>query len=463
MTDAKPSPALLTAHGADPLSGRFVTPGDGVIALRALLLAALAVGTSRITGGRATPEILATAAALRQLGVQVALEADAWQVQGLGVLGLLAPDGPLQPGPGRASLALLLGLLAPYDLSVHFAPEARPADPEAGDAAAAPAEDLPPGLVAALSTIGAQIERAADGGVTLRGACLPRPPRLTLDPADEVSKTALLLAGLQLAGDSEIYERAASRDHGEKLLAAFGADITVTPDAGDDEGVTVRLKGLPELRPQTISVPGDPSAAGFAIVAALIIKGSELVVENVLINPLRTGLIDTLLEMGGDIQFLNQREISGEYVADLRVRSSWLKGVLVSARHARAMPDDLAALAIAASFAQGETIIAGLDTLPPAQASQIEGLIAGLKANKISVMREADSLILAGDGKVAGGGKVDSLGDPALAMSFAVLGLASRHKVTIRGGEAIADSFPDFVANMTAAGGRFARTRAPKS
>ena len=433
MSDAKPNADLLTA------------PGDGAISLRALLLAALAVGSSRISGMRASPDLLASAAALRQMGVRIDMDGADWRVQGLGGLGLLAAAAPLAPGAG---LALWLGLLAPYNMTTRFSP-----DP------AAEFDTLPPALLEALSALGARVERAEDGGISLVGASLPLPVRLSLEEADETSKTALLLAGLQVAGQSAIHERVASQDHSEKLLARLGADIAVTPDAGDGEGVTITLTGLPDLSPQAISVPGDPSAAAFAIVAALIIKGSDLVVDNVLINPLRTGLIDTLLEMGGDIQFINQRETGGEHIADLRVRSSWLKGITISARHGRALIDDIGPLAIAAAFAQGETVINGLGGLSAAQNGRLQTLIAGLRANKVGVTLDGGSLRLGTDGKVAGGGRVDCAGDASLAMSFAVLGLASRHRVTVTGATALADSFPDFVASMSAAGGRFPPTK----
>ncbi|WP_193337473.1 3-phosphoshikimate 1-carboxyvinyltransferase [Devosia beringensis] len=458
MTDTKTNASLLTAHGADPLSGRFVTPGDTAISQRALLLAALSVGSSKIRGVRASQAVLATAAALGQLGVRIEMNGPDWQVHGLGVLGLLAPDGPLQAGPGASNLALLAGLLAPYDMTVLFSPP-----PALEDGTATTLEPLPPALLDGLGALGARVEPQEDGGLKLVGACLPVPLRLDLEQPDETSKSALLLAGLQVAGESAIHERVATHDHGEKLLAAFGADINVTPDEGDSEGVTIRLNGLPALQPLGISVPGDPSAAAFAIVAALIIKGSELVVANVLINPLRTGLIDTLLEMGGDIQFINQRETAGEHIADLRVRSSWLKGIRISERHGRALLDDIAPLAIAAAFAQGETVINGLGGRNTVQDSRLKALVAGLRTNKVGATLSAESLSLVGDGKVAGGSKVDSQGDGSLAMSFAVLGLASRHKVTIKGAEAIADSFPDFVAAMSAAGGKFPPTKTSKT
>jgi len=443
MTDPKLNPTPLTAHGADPLSGRFNVPGDSTISLRALLLAALTVGRSSITGLRTSREVLACTRALRQMGVAIEQHGDVWTVNGLGVAGLLAPEASLKAEDDTGSTMLLLGLLAPYGLVTSIDTGSD------GDGA------LPPALLDGLGALGAKVEVRAEDGLVLHGASLPVPLRQSMIAPEETIKTALLLAGLQTAGDSVIHESAATADHTEKLLAAFGADITVTPDADNGEGVTIRLKGLPALRPQAISVPGDPSAAAFAIVAALIIKGSELVVENVLINPLRTGLIDTLLEMGGDIQFLNQRQIGDEHVADLRVRSSWLKGVHVDRRHARAMLDDLPALAVAAAFAQGESTIDGFAGADGSAHNQLDTLAGGLAANKVVITRGSDSLTIAGDGKVAGGASVECHGDAAIAMSFAIMGLASRHKITITDAEAVAERFPDFVTNMTAAGGRF--------
>jgi len=440
MTKANTSPASLNAHGADPLNGRFLTPGDIAISQCALLLAALSVGASTIHGVRASRAVLATVAALRQMGVTIEQNDDVWTVHGLGVAGLLEPEDALEPGQSSISAALLMGLMTPYGFTTQLGKT--PALP--GEAMAA--------LIEALGAIGGRIERRPDGRTSLRGACLPLPVRQTLTTPATTIKTALLLAGLQIAGEHRIRETMATPDHMEKLLAAFGADIEVTPDMGNGEGVTIRLAGLPALKPQTLNVPGDPSAAAFAIVAALVIKGSELVVENVLINPLRTGLIDTLLEMGGDIEFTNQRETAGEHVADLRVRSSWLKGVRVDKRHASSMLDDIPALAVAAAFAQGETVIEGLGELGN---DRLAIIATGLSANKVGVTRQADSLTIAGDGKVSGGGRVRCGDDAAIAMSFVVLGLASRHKVSIEDADAIADSFPDFVATMTRLGGRF--------
>ncbi|OYX06679.1 MAG: hypothetical protein B7Z15_16270, partial [Rhizobiales bacterium 32-66-8] len=426
MTDpiASPAPnaAPLVAHGADPLTGRFVVPGDPTISQRALLLGALAVGRSSIEGLSQSADVMATAGVLRQLGVRIAAHDGAWQVHGLGVGGLLEPEQALACGSSVSTAQLALGLLAPYDFAVRVA----------GNETLARQPIRP--LLAALGVTGARGVDADDGRIPLtwRGNGMAAPIRASLATRSEATKSALLLAGLQIAGITSIHEPLATQDHTEKLLAQFGADITVTAD--ESGGASIRLVGLPELRPRHLLVPGDPSAAGFAVVAALIVPGSDLVIENVLVNPARSGLIDTLLEMGGDIQFLNQREIGGEHVADLRARSSRMKGVQVDGQHAATMLDDIPILAIAAAFAQGETRIDGLGALRDQDSDRLAASAAGLAANKVSVVEGSDSLTITGHGRVDGGGTVATRGDHAIAMSFLVLGLASRHRVTVDDG-----------------------------
>lgn len=442
MTEPATNPTPLASHGADPLTGRLGTPGDRAIAHRALILGALTVGHTSIEGLPETPDVLATAAALRQLGVRIESHDGAWHVHGLGVGGLLEPSGPMDFGNWGAAVPLLLGLVAPYDFASRLvggpALMARPLH----------------ALLDALGATGAREVDARDGRLPLRfrGSSLPLPVRQTA--ASEEIKSALLLAALQISGTSVIQEAVATRDHTEKLLAGFGADITVTHDEAG--GATITLVGRGALTPpRRLVMPGDPSAAAYGIVAALIAPGSDLLIENVLVNPTRTGLIDTLLEMGGDIQFLNQREIGGEHVADLRVRSSRMKGVRVDAVHAAAMIDDIAALAVAAAFAQGESRIEGLAELRQLGGDRLSALAAALAVNKVGVTEGEDSLVISGHGKVDGGGTVVTRGDPAIAMSLLVLGLASRHKVTVDDASAIDTVFPGFVATMTTAGGRF--------
>jgi 3-phosphoshikimate 1-carboxyvinyltransferase len=443
MTDPIASPAPLAAHGADPLTGRFAVPGDVSISHRALMLGALTVGRTSLEGLSETAEVMASAAALRQLGVRIDNHDGAWHVHGLGVGGLLEPTGSLNFGSSDAGARLALGLLAPHDFATRIV----------GGPGLARRSIRP--LIEALETIGAGVTDADDGRIPLtwRGTAFAAPIRITMAAPSEEIKSALLLAAAQIAGSSTIHEPVVTRDHTEKLLAAFGADIAVTPD--EVGGATIRLVGLTELRPRHLVVPGDPTAAGYAIVAALIVPGSELVIEKVLVNPARTGLIDTLLEMGGDIQFLNQREIAGEHVADLRVRSSRMKGMRVDAMHAAAMLDDIPALAIAAAFAQGETLIEGLGEMREQGGDRLAAIAAGLAASRVTVAEGGDSLSITGSGRVDGGGTVVTRGDYAVAMSFLVMGLASKNTITVDDASGIAAAFPDFVAAMTEIGGRF--------
>ncbi|WP_240231368.1 3-phosphoshikimate 1-carboxyvinyltransferase [Devosia lacusdianchii] len=447
MTDPLPTAVPLAAHGADPLTGRFATPGDKAISHRVLILAAMAVGRSSIEGLLEAEDVMATAAALRQLGVHIDRRDAGWEVQGQGTGGLLEPAGPLELGNSGTGARLLLGLLAPYAFAFTVNGGAtltrRPMQP----------------LLDALAQTGVSVVSSDDGNlpVTLRGPLVPLPIDHVMAAPSEQIKSALLLAGLGIGGTTRIVELVPTRDHTEKLLAEFGAAITVT---SDDAGVTtILLAGLPELAPRRVTVPGDPSSAAYAILAALIVPGSDLLVENVLVNPTRTGLIDTLLEMGGDIQFLNQREAGGEHVADLRVRSSRMKGVRVDAMHAAAMLDDIPALAIAAAYAQGETVIDGLAELRDQECDRLAATAAGLAANKVTVAEGDASLTIGGIGKVDGGGTVLTRHDHRIAMSFLVLGLASRHKVTVDDSTAIAASFPGFVDAMTALGARFEPVR----
>lgn len=454
MTEiAHPIPANsapLASHGASPLTGRFTTPGDTAISHRSLILAALAVGRSSIEGLRETEYVLATAAALRQLGVRIEPRDGAWHVHGLGAGGLLEPQGPLELGQAGGGAPLLMGLVAPYPFATRFT------------GPSASMRHWLPALLEALARIGATASTAPDGGLplTLRGPRLPLPLTHVMAAPSEAVKSALLLAGAQMEGTTTIVEPMATGDHTEKLLEDFGGAVSVVSD--DAGGATIGVTGLAELQPRRVVVPGDPSAAAYGLVAALIVPGSDLVIENVLVNPLRTGLIDTLLEMGGDIQFLNQREAGGEHVADLRVRSSRLTGIRVGAAHAAAMLDDTPILAVAAAYAQGETVIEGLGALRGQSPDRLAATAAGLAASRVTVAEGEERLTIGGIGKVEGGGTVLSQGDGRIAMSFLVLGLASHKRVTLDDISPIAASFPGFVAAMTAAGARFEPVKGQK-
>ena len=431
MTQTAPIRAQpLASRGATALSGRLAAPGDRLLAQMGLMLASLAVGRSTLSGLTPTPDLLATAQALGQLGVTVTMEAQAWHVDGLGPLGLLEPQTALVPASPEAA-ALLLGLLAPYPFATRLA---------------GPAAKAAPALCAALAPIG-QVSAEKDG-LSLRGSPLPLPLRETLAGADAITKTALLLAAAQTRGLSTLIEPTPSHDHAEKLLSAFGARLTAREDEAG--GSTLDLAGLAELRPQHIAIAGDPALAAYPAVAGLIVPGSDITIENVLINPLRTGLIDTLLEMGGDILFVNQRQLGSEHVADLRVRSSRMKGIALSAEHAASLMADMALLAVAAAFAEGESRFAGVGDA---------ALVEALSAQKIAASLDGDTLVVAGTGKVEGGGKPVSGADPRLCMSLLVLGLASRKKVALDDAAGIEALFPGFADTLRAAG---ARIEAPK-
>ena len=427
--------APLASHGADPLSGRFATPGDIGLSHRALVLAALTVGHSSIAGLSEAAEVQATIEALRQLGVGIEQRDAVWHVHGLGVGGLLEPEGILDLGATGSGATLLLGALAPHRFTARLR--------GVGTAERATLE--------ALAAIGATATEV-DGLVTLRGPALPLPLTHRLAQASEAVKSALLLAGAQIAGISTVVEPTASPDHLERLLLEFGAAVSMTPDEG---GVSVSITGLTDLRPQEVTLAGDPVLAGYPVVAALVVPGSDLIVENVLVNPGRTGLIDTLLEMGGDIQFLNQREAGGEPVSDLRIRSSRLKGIRVDAEHAATMLEDIPALAMAAACANGETVIEGLGALRVGPSDRLAAIAAGLASSKVTVAEGDEDITIGGIGKVEGGGMVASRGDAAVAMSFLVLGLASQKRVTVDDSSGMAMRFPGFVAAMTPAGARF--------
>lgn len=431
MTDKSQSPAPLTAHGADPLTGRFAVPGDSVLAARALLLAALSVGPSTLMGMPEQGALLALATALERLGVVIRRDGSQWQVRGLGVGGLLAPSAPLALAELGPMAGLLLGALASHDMDC-----------------AVTGADVPEGVLTALGRIGALLVPGHEDTKIWRGAMLALPITADMAVTDELVLSALLLAGAQLPGLSQLRAPAALLNHTENLLAGFGADISVSEEA--DGSRLIRLRGERELAPKIVSIAGDPSLAGFGLVAGLIVPGSDLLVAGVLVNPLRSGLIDALLEMGGDISFTNQREVMGEHVADLRVRSSWLRGLAVDAERARLLGDDVVALAIAASFAEGDTTIEGLDGTGLGTA-----LAAGLTANRVKARLESGRLVISGERKVPGGGAVSSQGDAWLAMGFAVLGLASKNKVAIDDITAIEGQFPGFVQAMAALGGHY--------
>jgi 3-phosphoshikimate 1-carboxyvinyltransferase len=448
MTHDAGVPRPLSARRSDPLRGRLRVPGDKSISHRAVILGAMAMGQTRIEGLLEGADVLSTIGAMRALGAKIEKhdieKHDAvWQVNGLGVGGFLEPQGPLDFGNAGTGVRLAMGALAPYGFTSHFI----------GDASlsARPMRRV----LDPLRNIGVELVSHDDGKlpISLRGPRTPLPIHYRVPMASAQVKSSLLLAGLFIPGITTIVEPVMTRDHTEKLLAAFGAQIEITTDAAGER--TINLVGLPDLRGQSVAVPGDPSSAAFPIVAGLVVPGSDIIVENVLMNATRTGLIDTLLEMGGDIAFLNQRNAGGEDVADLRVRSSRLKAIAVPADRAPSMIDEYPVLAIAAAFADGETRMEGLAELRVKESDRLSAVAMGLAANGVDCVEGPETLIVRGNGRVAGGGQVASHLDHRIAMSFLVMGLASKNPVTVDDTAMIATSFPNFVEGLEALGARF--------
>ncbi len=292
---------------------------------------------------------------------------------------------------------------------------------------------------------------------SIRGAetALPITYRVPM-PSAQV-KSAVLLAGLNAPGETTVIEPIPTRDHTEKMLKGFGADISVSVNESGER--VIRLKGQPELKPQDIDVPGDPSSAGFPMVAALIIPGSDITIENVLLNEHRTGLITTLIEMGGDIQIVNRRETGGEEVGDLRVKASKLKGITVPADRAPSMIDEYPVLAVAAAFAEGDTFMPGLDELRVKESDRLAAVARGLEANGIPCVETEDTLTVTGGATDIGGGTVVTHLDHRIAMSFLVLGMAAEKPVTVDDGAVIATSFPTFTALFEGLGAKFSASK----
>ena len=417
-----------------PLHGSASVPGDKSVSHRALIIGALAVGETRISGLLEADDVLRTAGAMRLLGAYVIRdEARKWRVNGVGVGGFSQPDDVLDFGNSGTGVRLTMGAVATTPISVMFT----------GDASLRrrPMERV----LTPLSLFSAQAE-ARDGGllpVLLKGARNPGPVEYRLQVASAQVKSALLLAALNVPGRSTIIERTPTRDHTELMLKAFGATIAV-----EQSGVetAISITGHAELRPHPIEVPGDPSSAAFPLVAALLVPGSDIVLERVMLNPRRVGLIDTLLEMGAQIEIRNRRVSGGDEVGDVWTRYSELKGVEVPPGRAPAMIDEYPVLSVAASFARGRTVMRGLQELRVKESDRLAAVASGLIANGVSCEETADGLVVhgMGPGGVPGGGEVATHMDHRIAMSFLVMGLASKAPVRVDDGTMIATSFPQF-------------------
>jgi 3-phosphoshikimate 1-carboxyvinyltransferase len=432
----------LTARRGGPLQGRARVPGDKSISHRALILAALTVGESTVTGLLEGEDVLHTADAMRALGALLTRGEDGhWRIHGVGVGGFAQPAGPLDFGNSGTGVRLTIGAVAGSpvtaafdgDASLRKRPMRRVLDP--------------------LEKMGARVIEAAEDGrlpLTLQGARDPMP--ITYEPPVPSAqlKSAVLLAGLAAPGETTVIEAQATRDHTERMLKHFGAKLTSKPHG--EHGRRITLQGQPELEPANVMVPADPSSAAFPLVAALLVPGSDVTLEAVMTNPLRTGLYATLREMGAKIETLDPRDGGGEEVADLRVTASALKGVDVPAARAPSMIDEYPILAVAAAFAEGTTRMRGLQELRVKESDRLEATVAMLRGNGVEVAIEGDDMIVTGKPSAAGGGEVLTHMDHRIAMAALVMGLATDNPVRIDDSAFIATSFPGFVELMRGLG-----------
>ncbi|MFO1166666.1 MAG: 3-phosphoshikimate 1-carboxyvinyltransferase [Rhodoblastus sp.] len=441
------APRPLSARRSGPLKGRLRVPGDKSISHRAFIFGLLTIGETRIEGLLEGDDVLRTGAACKALGAKIERTGEGrWRVQGAGLGSLLQPRETLDFGNAGTGSRLMMGVVGGHAISARF-------DGDASLRKRPMRRILDP-----LELMGARTLEQGEGGrcpILLQGAAEPAPIEYRTPVASAQIKSAVLLAGLNSPGRTVVIEAEASRDHTEKMLAHFGA--TVKSEPFGEAGRRITLEGRPKLTPNPVVVPADPSSAAFPLVAALITPGSEIVIEGMMMNPLRTGLLTTLLEMGADIVELDRRVEGGEDVADLRVRASALKGVDVPAARAPSMIDEYPILAVAASFASGETRMRGLQELRVKESDRLAAVADGLTANGVDCAIEGDDLLVRGaDGPAQGGGMVATHLDHRIAMSFLVMGLAAQKDVRIDDEEMIATSFPTFKALMASLGAQFA-------
>lgn len=427
-----------TFHPSAPLTGRLRVPGDKSISHRALMFAGLAVGQSRITGLLEGEDVLATAAAMRQLGARIERSDDGtWIVDGAGVGSLLEPKQALDMGNSGTSTRLMMGLLASHAISATFIGDAslsgRPMNR----------------VIDPLSQMGATFEASPGGTLPcmLRGASPAVPITYRLPVASAQVKSAVLLAGLNTPGITRVIEPVPTRDHTERMLTGFGAKLEVTEENGER---VIAIHGEADLKPMDVVVPGDPSSAAFFLVAASIVPGSDLVIENVGLNPTRAGIVTVLRQMGADIEELSPREVGGEPVADLRVRHAQLKGVDVDPAIVPSMVDEFPVLFVAAALAEGTTRTTGLEELRVKESDRISVMAEALTLAGARVEEQEDGLTIHGTGGEPLRGTPDSASvatrlDHRIAMSMAVAGLISRDGVSVDDIAPIATSFPSFI------------------
>lgn len=438
----------MKSSASGPLSGTALIPGDKSISHRALIFGAMAVGQTRITGLLEGQDVLDTAAAMRAFGATVTRhDPGAWTVDGVGVGGFQEPSDVIDCGNSGTGVRLIMGTMATTPMTATFT----------GDASL---RKRPMGRVTdPLSLFGTQAYGRKGGRLpmTVVGAANPVPVRYTLPVASAQVKSAILLAGLNAPGETVVIEREPTRDHSERMLLGFGASLNVERTA---EGHVIILVGRPELRPQTVAVPRDPSSAAFPVCAALIVPGSDILVPGVSQNLTRNGLYITLAEMGAEIEFQNPRTEGGEPVADLRVRfSDAMRGIEVPPERAPSMIDEYPILSVVAAFAGGRTVMRGVKELRVKESDRIDAMARGLEACGVRVEEDEDTLIVhgMGPGGMPGGATCATHLDHRIAMSFLVAGMAAKRPISVDDASPIATSFPIFEGLMNGLGAALER------
>ena len=438
----------MKSSASGPLSGTALIPGDKSISHRALIFGAMAVGQTRITGLLEGQDVLDTAAAMRAFGATVTRhDSGAWTVDGVGVGGFQEPSDVIDCGNSGTGVRLIMGTMATTPMTATFT----------GDASL---RKRPMGRVTdPLSLFGTQAYGRKGGRLpmTVVGAANPVPVRYTLPVASAQVKSAILLAGLNAPGETVVIEREPTRDHSERMLLGFGASLNVERTA---QGHVITLVGRPELRPQTVAVPRDPSSAAFPVCAALIVPGSDILVPGVSQNLTRNGLYITLAEMGAEIEFQNPRTEGGEPVADLRVRfSDAMRGIEVPPERAPSMIDEYPILSVVAAFAGGRTVMRGVKELRVKESDRIDAMARGLEACGVRVEEDEDTLIVhgMGPGGMPGGATCATHLDHRIAMSFLVAGMAAKRPISVDDASPIVTSFPIFEGLMNGLGAALER------
>ena len=442
ISNSKLQPVIAIANKS-ALLGEVILPGDKSISHRALMFGAIALGTTKVTGLLEGEDVLATANAMGALGAKISKIDNIYHIEGVGDKGLSKSQETIDFGNAGTGVRLCMGLVSAYDFSTKFS----------GDASLS---SRPMGRVLdPLKAIGVEILEDNEGKlpITIRGAKQLEPINYQVPMASAQVKSAVLLAGLNSKHKTIVIEKIKTRDHTEKMLQGFGAKLSMKN--GEDGAIIIEMEANPKLIAQDITVPGDPSSAAFAIVAASIIPNSDVLIKNTLMNPTRAGLIKTLLEMDANIEILNSHVSGGEEIADVRVRYAKLKGVEVPAKRAPSMIDEYPILAVAAAFAKGTTKMLGVGEMRVKETDRLDLMAKGLKANGIDLVEGKDFLYIKGASEIEGGASIKTHLDHRIAMTFLVLGMATKNPIEIDDASVIDTSYPSFIADFTALGASF--------